>query len=839
MSGMPTLSYKPPRADRHFDSGLPETDSGAPEPRDERMSGTLSYEETPAPVLETGVPHGFEHPIREASEIRSQDRAGQPDLEGAILFLRQLFSETLKIPEHQVLPDASLERLGVDSTMAMELTRRLEKDFGTLSKTLFFEYATIRELAGFFQDRLYERVGKSNTLSSVAAGKPESESRSARGGLYERVGKPNTLLSVAAGKPGSESRSARGGLYERVGKPNTLLSIAAGKPGSESRSARGGHPEKLGDLPSDSGPSPKKSPVLARPETTPSIPLPMAHLPKPSFETGQREPIAVIGLSGRYPGAADLDAFWANLCQGRDAITLVPEERWDWRKFYSPDKTQEGRHYSKWGGFIQDADKFDPLFFNISPLEAESMDPQERLFLEYAWMAMEDAGYCRPRPDRNREAQPRVGVYAGVMYGEYQVIANEKRERGNAMVPSGSHAGIANRVSFVLDLKGPSMTLDTMCSGSLTCLHLACLELESGRIDMALAGGVNLSLHPNKYLMLSQGGFISGQGRCESFGRGGDGYIPGEGVGVAVLKRLSHAIQDRDHIYGLILGSAVNHGGRTTGYSVPSPASQAGVVREAIARAGIDAGQISYIEAHGTGTSLGDPIEIEGLSRAFGQWTDRKQFCRIGSVKSNIGHCESAAGIAGITKVLLQMKHGRIAPSLHCETPNPHIDFENTPFAVNRGLTPWERSQGETGALPRVAGVSSFGAGGSNAHLVLSEYQEEKRWESAPSLENSPRIILLSARNRERLEAYAQRLLFFAREQAPETPGLLDRIARTLQTGREPMAHRLGISGPVPWRTAGDSGGLRPKGPGQGRGSGPCFLRQYQALSGDHDAALP
>ncbi|HEY3093970.1 MAG TPA: beta-ketoacyl synthase N-terminal-like domain-containing protein, partial [Vicinamibacterales bacterium] len=316
------------------------------------------------------------------------------------------------------------------------------------------------------------------------------------------------------------------------------------------------------------------------------------------------EPVAVVGLSGRYPESETLQDFWRNLRDGNDCIVEVPPERWRWQDYYTSDRDTRG-HYSKWGGFIRGADEFDPQFFNISPREAPYIDPQERLFLQHAWMAIEDAGYSRKslRVPRTNGLAAQVGVYAGVMYGEYN--------------RSGSLASIANRVSYVLNLHGPSLTLDTMCSSSLTAIHLACQDLRSGRTDLAIAGGVNLSLHPGKYSMLSAGQFISTAGHCQSFGEGGDGYIPGEGVGVVVLKRLSEAERDGDAIHAVIRGSALNHGGKTNGYTVPNPQAQAAVIAAALQEAGVDARQVSYIEAHGTGTKLGDPIEVAAISQAF------------------------------------------------------------------------------------------------------------------------------------------------------------------------------------------------------------------------------
>jgi len=323
------------------------------------------------------------------------------------------------------------------------------------------------------------------------------------------------------------------------------------------------------------------------------------------------------------------------------------------------------------------------------------------------------------------------------------------------------------------------MAVDTMCSSSLTAIHLACKDLQSGEIEMAVAGGVNLSLHQNKFLILSEGGFASSKGRCESFGEGGEGYVPGEGVGAVLLKPLSRAIADGDRIYGVIKGTAVNHGGKTNGYTVPNPKAQTAVVKTAMKRAGVKAEDFSYIEAHGTGTSLGDPIELTGLKNAFE--SAEKQFCSIGSVKSNIGHCESAAGISGLTKVLLQMQHRQLVPSLHSATLNPNIDFENSPFKVQQELEEWPAVNQKA----RLAGISSFGAGGSNAHIIIEEYitPEIEQYSAA-----GPALILLSAKDTSRLKDQVINLKNLV-EERPELS--LYAIAYTLQTGREAMDERL------------------------------------------------
>lgn len=506
-----------------------------------------------------------------------------------------------------------------------------------------------------------------------------------------------------------------------------------------------------------------------RREHTP-CPLPLARGNKSTNSLSSDEPIAIIGLAGRYPGAPTLDEFWNNLATGRDSITEIPASRWDHTKWFDPVR-QPGKTNSKWGGFLDDIDCFDALFFNIAPREADFMDPQERLFLQCAWETIEDAGYTRAAL-----ANTSAGVFVGVMYSEYQLYAAERTAAGEPTVLGASAATIANRVSYICGLDGPSLAVDSMCSSSLTAIHLACDSLRAGSCAVALAGGVNLTLHPNKYLTLSQGRFTSSTGRCESFGRGGDGYVPGEGVGAVLLKPLSRALGDGDRIYATIRGSALNHGGKTNGYTVPNPHAQRAVIARAMATAGVAGCDVSYIEAHGTGTSLGDPIEVAALSAALGP--DREMPIAIGSMKSNIGHCESAAGIAGLTKVLLQLRHGMLAPSLHAETLNPNIDFHAAGLHVQRHLAPWPASAGR----PRIAGLSSFGAGGSNAHLVIAEHV-------APSSATPPRarrVFPFSARDE---AALARVIQGFLDADIDDLAG----AACVLQEGREAFEHRVAV----------------------------------------------
>ncbi|WP_129645083.1 GNAT family N-acetyltransferase [Peristeroidobacter agariperforans] len=547
---------------------------------------------------------------------------------------------------------------------------------------------------------------------------------------------------------------------------------------------------------------PTSASAVPAPQTPPSVnasaaqerPRPVPISPSKASKKGPEQPekstsapgatsavfdVAIVGLSGRYPRSNDLTEFWSHLANGRSCVTEIPRERWRWEDYYDADKGKSGKIYSKWGGFLDGIDQFDPLFFKIAPKEAKRMDPQERLFLQSCYEAIEDAGYT---PESLGPAE-KIGVFAGAMNARY--------------IPQPAHYSIANRVSYVFNFQGPSMAVDTACSSSLTAVHLALESLYSGSSDCAIAGGVNLIIDPVHYMELSQMTMLSSGSECKSFGENADGFVDAEGVGVVVLKPLHLAERDGDHIYAVIKGSAVNAGGKTNGYTVPNPIAQASLVSLALERAKVAPEHVSYIEAHGTGTALGDPIEISGLTRAFNGNASNgggggKQYCAIGSLKSNIGHCESAAGIAGLTKVLLQLKHRQLVPSLHSEVTNSRIDFEQTPFRVQHSLQPWARPMREVDGvvreIPRIAGVSSFGAGGSNAHVIVQEYIPTNEFRRSGAV--APTIVPLSARTAEQLEQKVRDLLTYVRSaEAIDLPAL----AYTLQTGREAMDERLGM----------------------------------------------
>ncbi|WP_231512042.1 type I polyketide synthase, partial [Chondromyces apiculatus] len=459
--------------------------------------------------------------------------------------------------------------------------------------------------------------------------------------------------------------------------------------------------------------------------------------------------MAIVGIGCRFPGSASTpEAFWDLLRHGVDAITEVPSERWDAAALYSADPTVPGKMHTRWGGFLSDVRGFDAAFFGISPREAMSADPQQRLLLETAWEALEDAG----QPVDQLAGAP-VGVFVGLSARDYSEL--QSRAGG---VPHDIHAATgaaasiaANRISYALDLRGPSLTVDTACSSSLVAVHLACESLRRGECSLALAGGVNLLLAPEVTLQFAKAGFMAPDGRCKAFDARANGYVRAEGVGVVVLKRLSRALADGDRIYALVRGSAVNQDGRSNGLTAPNQKAQEELLRAACRRAKVSPGEVQYVEAHGTGTALGDPIEARALGAVLSEGRPASEPASLGSVKTNLGHTEAAAGVAGLIKVALSLHHGALPPSLHFERANPHIAFGELPLRVQETLAPWPRS-----ARRRLAGVSSFGFGGTNAHVILEEAPPPPDSDAPTTNDAREHLLLLSARSDEALRALAR-----------------------------------------------------------------------------------
>ncbi|WP_287777581.1 type I polyketide synthase, partial [Janthinobacterium sp.] len=452
---------------------------------------------------------------------------------------------------------------------------------------------------------------------------------------------------------------------------------------------------------------------------------------------------------------------------------------------------------AKWAGMIDGVDGFDPLFFGISPKEAELMDPQQRLLMLHVWNAIEDAGYAA-----SSLAGSNTAIFVGTCGTGYGDLINRAGVAIEGYSSTGTVASVGpNRMSYLLDLHGPSEPVETACSSSLVAIRRGVLAIERGDSDIAIVGGVNTMVTPDATISFSKAGMLSEDGRCKTFSDQANGYVRGEGVGMLVLKRLSAAERDGDVIHGLIRGTAENHGGRANSLTAPNPKAQAELIKTAFRRAGIDPRTVGYIEAHGTGTRLGDPIEVDGLKMAFrdlyadsGDAAVAATHCGIGSVKTNIGHLELAAGVAGVIKVLLQMRHRTLAPSLHCGTVNPYIELDGSPFYVVREKQPWAAPEdGHGNALPRRAGVSSFGFGGVNAHVVLEEYVAPAGVrEPLPVDAGRPALIVLSAKTAAGLLERVRQLREAVRHGAVTTENLAH-AAYTLQVGRDAMEFRLAL----------------------------------------------
>jgi acyl transferase domain-containing protein/surfactin synthase thioesterase subunit len=497
----------------------------------------------------------------------------------------------------------------------------------------------------------------------------------------------------------------------------------------------------------------------------------------------KKEPIAIVGIGCRFPGNINNpDEFWSSLQQGFDAITDIPEERWHIDAFYDPNPNKAGKIKAKKGGFVKDVDHFDADFFGIFPSEAQRIDPQQRLLLEITYEALEDAGI-----KMEDFAGSKTAVYMGVFMNDYWDIqaSSMQREHISPHVPMGvSLTAIANRLSYVYDLKGPSITLDTACSSSLVGVHLACQSIWSGESKQALAGGVNLILRPESSIMMSKGNFLSSDGYCKPFDSRANGYVRSEGAGVIILKPLSQAEKDGDHIYAVVRGSAVNSDGYTEeGFTVPSVSSQVAMLQSAYQDAGVDPSKVSYVEAHGTGTSVGDPIETKAFAAVLGQ--NREESCIIGSVKSNIGHLEAAAGMAGMIKLALAVKNKQIPQNLHFIKPNPNIPFDQYKLRVPTSLEAWPAKP-----YPALGGVNSFGAGGTNAHVVLEEYQATQRNNQVAAQGRETQLFTLTARGIKALKATAQSYISFL----ATTDASLQDICFSAATRRSAHEHKLAIA---------------------------------------------
>ena len=480
------------------------------------------------------------------------------------------------------------------------------------------------------------------------------------------------------------------------------------------------------------------------------------------------EPVAVVGIGCRFPGnVTGPESLWRLLLDGEDAVGEVPADRWDADAFYDPDPAAPGRMTTKWGGFVSDVAGFDADFFGITPREAEAMDPQQRMLLEVAWESLEHAGIA---PDSLSGS--RTGVIVGMSSWDYTIVNIEHRAEIDAYLSTGNpHSAAVGRIAYLLGLRGPAVAVDTACSSSLVAVHMACQSLRLRESDLVLAGGVQLSLSPFTGIALSKWSALSPQGRCKAFDAGADGFVRGEGCGVVVLKRLADAQRDGDRVLAVVRGSAINQDGRSNGMTAPNAMAQRDVITDALRAGDVAADTVHYVETHGTGTVLGDPIEFEALAATYG---NGQSPCALGAVKTNLGHLEAAAGVAGFIKAVMVVGHETIPSNRHFTRWNPAIDPSSTRFYVPTENTPWPADGGM-----RRAGVSSFGLGGTNAHVVL-----EHAPEPAPMASAQPGVttLVVSGKTPQRLSAWAAALADWLEGAGASTP--LPDVAHTLRHHR-------------------------------------------------------
>ncbi len=764
----------------------------------------------------------YSTPVSSTHRNDKKDTLVPSSFDTILNYITHTIAATLKVESSKLDPDTHFESYGLDSILITQLYLALKKQFGEVSPTLLFTYKTINTLSEYFLEHHQEKINALTQQPSKIKGDELPSEQKIGTTIFggEQLEPPlfSTVLdyithTIAATLKTDPFKLDPDTHFESYGLDSILITqlyLELKKQFGEisptllftyktintlSEYFLEHHQEKINALTQRSlKAKDNEKPLLSKQKICTAV---VDDEKKIEDCNEVSQDIAIIGVSGKFPMADNIGEFWENLKAGKNCVTEIPKERWDYQQY--PEM------YCKWGGFLDDFDKFDTQFFNVSPNRARFMNPQERLFLQAAWSCIEDAGYTRKRLEDPEDSDRRgnVGVFAGVSFNEYQLHTMAEWEKGNRVPVNSQICSVANRVSYFMNLRGPSLSVDTACSASLYAIHLACESIRRKECEMAIAGGVNLSQHPAKYVTLCSIGMLSNKGRCNAFGQDGDGMVPGEAVGAVLLKPLSQAIRDGDIIYAAIKGTSVTHDGKTYGYTVPNPVAQTEVIKAAIDKSKIDPRTISYVEAHGTGTALGDPIEIEGLGNAYAGYTEDKQYCAIGSVKSNIGHSEAAAGIVQLIKVILQMKHKTLVPSLldPGSELNSNINFDKTPFYVQQKVEEWKqptlRKNNKTETLPRRAGISSWGASGVNVHLIAEEYPLGpetfgKNRGINQQTESDTVIIPLSAMKEESLKTYAENLKIFLEKTKDRDERLvIEDMAYSLQIGREPMLFRV------------------------------------------------
>lgn len=678
----------------------------------------------------------------------------------------------LNIPAADIDTRVPLEQFGLDSQDAVVLSGDLEQFLGCrLPPTLFYECGTIEALTQRVKSEAHTATGAGQLQSSLLTRPPRN------GHLNGKSADPNKRSRMSAGKNGKLSgrtRAERNGSHVRESLPMTV------EPTVHDNEATSQLDDDLLALERLVQRGDAMAEEVAHHATRLRQAVDSLRTLQARYMERERlaaEPIAIVGMGCRFPGGVlDSESFWRLLSTGTDAVIEAPKDRWNTEQLYDPDSARPGKMSTRWGGFLSDIDKFDAQFFGISPREAVSMDPQQRMFLEVAWEALEQGGQA---PDKLFGSQ--TGVFLGICSNDYaSLMANAADpERIDAYTGTGGAFSVASgRLSYVLGLQGPNLAVDTACSSSLVAVHLAVQSLRNGECRMALAGGVNVLLSPEAMIYFSKVQAMSADGRCKTFDASANGYVRGEGCGVIVLKRISDALADGDNVLAVVRGSAINHDGRSNGLTAPNGSAQEAVIRSALASAGLAPADVSYVEAHGTGTALGDPIEARALGAVYGAGRADDDRLVIGSVKTNIGHLEAAAGIAGLIKTVLALRHEQIPPNLHFKTINPHISLAELPLAIPTSPQAWKSP-----SAPRRAGISSFGFGGTNAHIVLEE--APRTTGEAQRADRPLHILTLSARQPHTLRVLAERF----EEQIAGGESLAD-VCHSANVGRSQFDHR-------------------------------------------------
>jgi acyl transferase domain-containing protein/acyl carrier protein len=705
------------------------------------------YKERIEPFFAPWKQNWYMQAAEEVSTAAVKREDGRNDLIG---LLSPMLSKLLGVDESEIDEKTDIREWGLDSISFNEFTDKINQELGTnINSTLLFEYSTIEEIADYLQKEWEPGIGSEATIKKNTI-------------IQEKDQKVESLESLFSGI--SDFNQVSGDELTALSQEFFDFNIVKQKRYSE--------------------------PVNERNMVT----------EKPVVRSDIQEPMAIIGMSGTFPKAEDLDEFWNNLNCETDGISEVPKKRWDWEKYYGDPGKEENKTNIKWGGFIKDTDQFDPLFFGISPREAESMDPQQRLLMMYVWKAIEDAGYSA-----DSISDSDAGIFAGTVESGYHNLLSKAGVPIEGFSAAAAISSIGpNRMSFFLNIHGPSEPVETACSSALVAIHRAVKAIEDGTCSMAVAGGVNTIVSPDRHISFNKAGMLCQDGHCKTFSAEADGYVRSEGAGMIVIKKLSEAEADHDHIYGVIRGTAENHGGRANSLTAPNPKAQADVIKRAMKRSGIDPRTVTYIEAHGTGTKLGDPIEINGLKMAYKElyqeWGiqnargEIQKYCGIGSVKTNIGHLEYAAGIAGVIKVLLQLQHKTLCKTLYCDTLNTYIQLEKSPFYIVTEKQKWNSLKDEYNQnIPRRAGISSFGFGGVNSHVVIEEYIPDPNQTIEENQKKADReMIILSAKSESMLTKRVEDILEVMEKKAFQDAILAD-MAYTLQVGRQAMEERLAV----------------------------------------------